>query len=233
MLKAETAKDPTRTQVDASLAEAQRRHASDPQRAELIARTRRFKSSWIELAEALTDCRQQERFRKWGYKSFPDFYQRELHLKESTVDKLTGSFAFLRKSAPEVLERDGVNDNIPSWQSIDFLRRAEEAAQNGKASQETVDEVRRAVVDDNMPLPKVTRLFRETLFPSETGAEDRKRVKEAGKAARRLSDLIGSLRETNVVPDAVISQVEQALSALLRALPADKEEPAEAAAAAA
>lgn len=142
MLKSETAHDPTRTQVDASLAAAQRRHANDPDRSELIARTRRFKSSWIELAESLTDCRQHERFRKWGFKSFNDYYQKELHLKESTVDKLTGSFAFLRKSAPEVLDRDrdGVGDNIPSWQSIDFLRRAEEAAQNGKVSEETVDD---------------------------------------------------------------------------------------------
>lgn len=217
--------DATRTQVDAALAAAQRRFANDPTRAEIIARTRRFKSSWIELAEALVDCRQSERYKKWSYNSFEDYYRKELHLKPGTVDKLVGSYAFLRRSAPQVLDRDGVEQEIPSFQTIDFLRKAEEAAQSGHASKETVEEVRKAVVDDNMPLPKVTRLFKESLFPTDQGVEVRKRQKEVGKLARKLSELLGAIGEG--LPPVVRSQVEQALAALLRALPDDSaEEPA-------
>jgi hypothetical protein len=213
--------DPTRTQVDAALAAAQQRHASDPKRAELIARTRRFKSSWIELAESLTDCRQNERHKGWGYKNFEDYYRRELHLKGATVDKLVGSFSFLRASAPEVLERDGISKSIPTFQAIDFLRRAEEARLSGNADENTVAEVRRAVMDDNMSLPKITRLFKESLFPGDVDEDTRKKQKEVYKAARKLSDLLGAV--AGELPPAVQRQVEEALAALLRSLPQEEE----------
>lgn len=218
--------DAPRTQVDAALAAAQRRFASDPARADLIARARRFKSSWIELAEALVECRQRAHYRKWSYFSFEDYCKKELHLKPATVDKLVGSYSFLRRSAPQVLERDGVEDAIPSFQSLDFLRRAEEAEQSGHASREMVEEVRRAVVDDNMPLPKVSRLFKESLFPTDEGAEARKRQREIGRLARKLDELLGAIGEG--LPQVVRAQVEQALAALLRALPevGEDEEPA-------
>ena len=38
-----------RTKIDAELAAAAEAHGDDPERAELLQRARRFKSSWIEL----------------------------------------------------------------------------------------------------------------------------------------------------------------------------------------
>ena len=49
-----------RTKTDSALAEAEQAHADDPERAELLRRARRFKTSWIELAEALTATRRSE-----------------------------------------------------------------------------------------------------------------------------------------------------------------------------
>ena len=91
----------------------------------MLARARRFKNSWIELAEALTETRKNGAWKRWGYESFEDYAKKELHLRQETVDKLTGSFVFLQKRAPEVLRRDGLTASIPSYQSVDFLRRAE------------------------------------------------------------------------------------------------------------
>ncbi len=48
---------PPRTKTEAALEHAEQAHADDPERAELLRRARRFKTSWIELAEALTACR--------------------------------------------------------------------------------------------------------------------------------------------------------------------------------
>src|SRR5258708_4294063 len=101
-----------RTKVDAALAAAEEAHADDPERAELLRRTRRFKASWIELAEALSQARRGSEFRRWGYASFDDYTKQELHLRPETVEKLVGSFLFLKKRAPEVLSRDGVGASI-------------------------------------------------------------------------------------------------------------------------
>ena len=43
-----------RTKVDAALAASEQAHEDDPERAELLRRARRFKASWIDLAESLT-----------------------------------------------------------------------------------------------------------------------------------------------------------------------------------
>ena len=82
------------------MAEAEQAHADDPERAELLRRARRFKTSWIELAEALTQSRRGGRWREWGYASFEAYAKSELHLRQETVDKLTGSYSFLQRRAP-------------------------------------------------------------------------------------------------------------------------------------
>ena len=132
------------TKIDATLAALEETHSDDPERAELLRRTRRFKSSWIELAEALTGARRANRWRDWGYGSFEEYTQKELHLRQETVDKLTGSYSFLQRRAPAVLARDGVAAPLPSYQAIDFLRRVEEKED---APEDAVREIRRKVLD--------------------------------------------------------------------------------------
>lgn len=220
--------DPTHTKLDMALAAAERRFHADPERAELIARTRRFKSSWIELAESLSACQKNQHFTKWGYAGFEEYYRKELHLKTSTVNKLVGSYAFLRKAAPEVLERDGISQQIPTIQSIDFLRRAEEAAQDGQVTADLLAEVRRAVIDDGMSLGKVSKQFKETLFPSDLEQEKQRRRRETLKLAQRLVELLETLQDA--VPEGVLQAVEQAIANLLSSVP---NEPADAGKAAA
>ena len=109
------------------MADAEREHAEDPERVQLIACARRFKSSSIELAAALTRVKRGGHWKHWGYDTFEHYAKSELHLRQETVDKLTGSYSFLQKRAPGVLDRDGLSSPIPSYQAVDFLRRAEEA----------------------------------------------------------------------------------------------------------
>ncbi len=219
--------DATATKVDAALAAAERRHAKDPERAELIARARRFKASWIELAEALSSCQKGQRYTEWGFVSFEEYYRKELHLKTATVNKLVGSYAFLRRSAPEILERDGLGEPIPSIQTIDFLRRAEEAIESGQAPSDLLSEVRRAVFDDSLSLGKLNRQFKESLFPSDADVEARKRRKEMLRLVLKLVEMLETLRDT--VPDTVIAEAEHALRGLAESLPPEEDESKDAA----
>ena len=217
--------DPTHTKLDMALAAAERRFHADPERADLIARTRRFKSSWIELAEALSACQKNQHFTRWGYAGFEEYYRKELHLKTSTVNKLVGSYAFLRKTAPEVLERDGITSEYPSIQSIEFLRKAEEAAEEGQVPSELLAEVRRAVIDDNLAFGKVAKQFKETLFPSDIELEKAKRRKETLRLAQKLIEALSVLADS--VPETLIEKVQQAVAQLLEAVPEESATPGE------
>jgi hypothetical protein len=200
-----------RTKTDDVLAAAEIQHSDDPERAELIARVRRFKASWFELAEALTEIKRTERFKNWGFPAFEDYCKKELHLKRDTADKLTGSFAFLRTRAPEVLRRDGRDAPIPTYQSVDFLRRAEEESD---APEETLTELRRHVLDEGAPLPKIARLYRETLFPVDPEEQTEKRLGSLAGTINRLIELMAQARADRLVPEALCAEVEEPLQRL-------------------
>ncbi len=198
-----------RTKTDQQLADAEARASDDPERQELLRRTRAFKASWIELAEALADVRRDSTWKRWGHDSFESYTRRELKLRAATVDKLLGSFAFLRKRAPEVLERDGTTMPIPTYQSVDFLRRASE---EGEAPEETVDEIFHKVIDEAAPLGAVTRAYKDVVFP--IPADERKNQDRAAvrNVAKRLHELLG---DTKAVPKALASEVRAALERVL------------------
>jgi len=201
-----------RTKTDVALAAAEEAHADDPERAELIRCTRRFKASWIELAEGLSSARRRGDFRRWGYASFEDYARLELHLRQDTVDKLTGSFLFLKKRAPEVLARDGVSTAIPSYQAVDFLRRAEE--QEG-VPEDAVRAIRQRVLDEGAGLPAVARQFRDVVFPVDERQQKERDVTALLNVAKRLRELLG---ETRAVPRRLAGEVSENLDRLLEAL---------------
>lgn len=202
-----------RTKTDEALAAAELAHADDPERVEILARTRRFKASWVELAEGLADVRRSGRWKRWGHDSFEDYARKELHLRQETVDKLTGSFLFLQRRAPEALRRDGVTAPIPSYQSVDFLRRAEERE---AASDETIAELRKRVIDDGAPLPGISRKYREVVFPLDGGEKKEREVMALRAAARRLRELLDG---SGAVPRRLAGEVSATLERLLAALP--------------
>ena len=213
------------TKVDAELAQAARQHAADAQRADMIARTRRFKSGWHELGEALQACQKDQSFLRWGYSSFEEYYRKELRLKSATVNKLVGSYSYLQRVAPEVLQRDGVSQSIPTAESVEYLRRAAERSALGEVSGEVVDELRTAVLEDGSSLAAVEKRFKPALFPADDKHQVAKQRRDALRTAGQLGGRLEALRGT--LPDAVLqaanTAIEQLRAALIAAM--DSESP--------
>jgi hypothetical protein len=208
-----------RTKTEAALADAELAHADDPERADLLRRARHFKASWIELAEGLTRAKRGGRWRQWGYESFEAYAKSELHLKQETVDKLTGSYSFLQRRAPAVLSRDALREPIPSYQAVDFLRRAEASED---APRDTVDEIRRRVIDEAAPAATISRAYRDVVFPIDDDQRRARDVAGVRNVAKRLREL---LSETRAVPRKLAAEVSGSLDKLLTAVE-EKEEAA-------
>jgi hypothetical protein len=202
----------TSTKIDATLAALEETFSDDRERVELLRRARQFKSSWIELAQALTEARKNGRWKSWGFETFDDYTRRELHLRQETVDKLTGSYSFLQRRAPAVLERDGVGAPLPSYQAIDFLRRAEASAD---APREAVEEIRRKVLDEAQPIMQVARQYNDVVFPIDEKTRKKQDAAGVKNVAKRLREL---LSETRAVPKRLAGEVSESLDKLLAAL---------------
>ncbi len=201
-----------RTKTEAALADAEKAHADDPERAEVLRRARHFKASWVELGEVLTTLRRSGRWKAWGYDSFEAYARNELHLRQETVDKLTGCYAFLQRRAPSVLSRDVVREPIPSYQAVDFLRRAEASED---APHEAVAEIRRRVLEEAAPVASVARAYRDVVFPIDEGERRTRDAAGLRNVAKRLRDL---LSETQAVPRKLARDVTGALDRLLEAV---------------
>jgi hypothetical protein len=201
-----------RTKTDEALEEAERANEDDPERAELLRRARRFKASWIELAEALSAVRRNGRWKEWGYDSFEAYAKRELHIRQETADKLTGSYTFLKRRAPTVLARDALRDPIPSYQAVDFLRRAEA---QGDAPREAVNEIRRRVLEEAAPVATIARAYGDVVFPIDDERRKARDIAGLKNVARRLREL---LSESRAVPKKLASEVDGVLERLVEAL---------------
>ena len=207
------------TNVDRALAALEEQHADDPERALVLRRTRRFKSSWLELGEALSEVKRGKTWERWGYETFEAYAKAELKLRMDTIEKLTGSYMFLHKRAPEVLRRDPLENHLPSYQAIDFLRRAEERnEQDNTVSDETMVEVRKKVLDEGVPMATVARLYKDSLFPVSAADKKTKDKRDLKATATKLKEL---LAETNAVPRRLASTVGSAIDELLSELATD------------
>ncbi len=195
----------------AALEDAERAHQDDPERAEILRRARVFKTSWVELAEALVRVKRSRSHEAWGYASFDEYAKRELRLRQETVDKLTGSFLFLKERAPDILERDGLTSKIPSYAAVDFLRRAE--AREG-APREVVDQLRASVLEHPVSMPTLSKKFAPQIFPP---SRDERRDSEHAAlraAAERLRNLLGESSAPTGLEGELASLLERYIEAL-------------------
>jgi len=203
-----------------------------------VRRTRRFKHSWIELAEALVKVRRTGAYGRWGFDDFHDYCAEELRIRRATVDKLTGSFAALERHAPDVLARDGIREPIPSVDSVDYLARAlgyrggaatddgpEEADDDdgpADVDPELADALRSAVFEDGASVRELRRRYDDVFFPVPDEARALERLERARGAARRferaLDDVVPLPTELARDTDRVLDELRALLDARIAEL---------------
>lgn len=207
--------DRVKTKVEQELEDAQTRHENDPERANMLRVARQFKASWIELAESLTDTRKSGTWKKWGFASFDDYAKKELHLRQETVDKLTGSFSFLKARAPQVLQRDALEESIPTYQAVDYLRKAHEQSKVMEKP-EVFSKLYTQIVDDGVPLAKAKKEFEPTLFPK---TRDEQKARDGAALRGMATRLLDLIRGTKALTTDTRRELEHALDAVLAELP--------------
>jgi len=207
---------PVATQTDREMEDQMLAVAGDEERVEVIGIARDFKRSWIELADALTRVRNRELWKKWGFDDFEHYCSKELHIKKTTAAKLVGSYAFLRSSAPRVIERSRDSESaapVPSLEAVSFVARAKE---RGAADADTMREIRKAAFDEGADRPLLSRRFNAVAFPVDRDERAGRLRKQLATTARRLADLVA---EPDIgVPRKVAIAVEEAVGRLLEAI---------------
>ena len=178
------------------LAEALEAEGADELRVHVVRRAREFKRSWVNMAEALVEVRNRESYLDWGYEDFYTYCSLELQIKQATADKLTGSYVALKRHAPSVLKRDGLNERIPTCDAVDYFAKAlgksarDDVPNERAVAQDVVDELREAVFEEGAPVTELRKRFNPVFNPKPEGAEQIDAIRRATAAARRLERMI-------------------------------------------
>lgn len=208
----------------------------DAQRLELVERARRFKRAWVEMAEGLTLVNNSKAYERWGYGDIYEYAEKELRIRKPTVQKLTNSYMAVRRHAPKVLERDGVEHSMPSLEAVDYFVKASEGEGVSEKARrgDVLSELKAAIFDDVRPLAAVRKEFGPVLFEKKASERERELLEKTRVAARRL---LGLLRNVDSVParekDAAVTAVEALEARITTLLPAERKAVSEAAAGAA
>src|SRR4030042_972155 len=97
-------------------------------RYKVLESVKNFKTSWIELGQALYSVWKDKLYKEWGYSTFEAYTAKEIGIKKTTAMKLLRSYYFLEKEEPAYLEKDyaeaGKVASIPSYDAVNVLRLA-------------------------------------------------------------------------------------------------------------
>ena len=168
-------------------------------RFEVLSSARDFRASWVALGDHLTDVREKEHYREWGYTSFEAYCRREVRLGNETANKLTRSFGYVRDHQPSALTARE-NRELPPLDVVDLLSRARDRA---KVSEKDMQTIEQEVFSPEGPSTRgqLMRRFREVdpkaftpekKAPSGNGDSDIE-VRKALLLAERLASLVETM----------------------------------------
>ena len=114
-----------------------------------------------------------------------------------------------------------MSEPIPSYQAIDFLRRASEEAED--APEGTVEEIFHKVIDEGAGAGQVAREYGAVLFPVDPDVKKQRDIAAVRNVAKRLHEILG---ETKVIAKPLAADGREVLARILEALEPKQQEAA-------
>lgn len=185
----------------------------DSVRYRILNSAKNFKTSWIELGQALYSAWKDRLYKEWGYSTFDIYTSKEIGIKKATAMKLLKSYYFLEKEEPHYLQKhyneNGEPSSIPTYESVNVLR----LANSKKNGLDRVDyerlkkDVLEAGRDASAVKKDLTMLMkqREELDPDEVRAK--KRASSIKRLLTALRTLKIDIEASKLLPGTVIKDI--------------------------
>ena len=196
--------------------------AADPIRYAVLVAAKKFKSSWIELGQALYTVWKDKSYKEWDYLTFEAYVAKEVGIRKQTALKLLKSYMFLEKEEPSYVRKEYLESGdaaaLPSYESVNVLRLAKN---NKSLDSGDYASIRRGVFEmgkDAREVKKdVTSMMRqrEELDPEE--AREKKKFAAVRRLVSTLKTLKTELEVSKLAPAAIIKDT----AALIKKLEAE------------
>jgi len=186
-------------------------------RFQILNNAKNFKTSWIDLGQALYTVWKDKLYKDWGFLTFDTYTSKEIGIRKNTALKLLKTYYFLEKEEPHLIDKDYVKTKdaaeVPSYESVDMLRLAKkkkmlDEEDYGRFKKDILEKGRdgREVKKDLTALIKQ----REELAPEE--ARRKKREMTIKRLLSTLRALKTEVEVTKILPSDVLKQIKTLIS---------------------
>lgn len=191
----------------------------DSFRHHVLTTAKSFKTSWVELGRALYAVYKDKLYREWGYQTFDGYVTKEIGIRKQTSLKLLRSYFFLEKEEPQYLkekyEKSGDVATLPSYETIDILRRAK-----GNKNLDSHDyvQLRKDVFDKGRDVAEVRKGLtvlmhqRKDIEPEEAWAQ--KKERNVKRLLTTLRSLWREVEDLKILPAAVMADMKKLIDRL-------------------
>lgn len=184
----------------------------DSIRYKILKSAKDFKTSWVDLGQALYSVWRDKSYKEWGYLTFDAYTSKEIGIKKPTAMKLLKSYFFLEKEEPLYLQKNFTESSdpskLPTYESVNLLRLAKNKNALDKDDYAGLKESILEMGKDAREVKKdLTTLMRqrEELEPEE--ARRKRKVAVIKRLLSALKTLKTDLETSKMLPVSTIKEV--------------------------
>lgn len=152
-----------------------------------------FKTSWIELGQALYSVWKEKRYAQWGYLTFDAYTAKEIGIRKQTALKLLKSYYFLEREAVPYLRQEYIGSaeaaSVPGYESIDVLRRAK-----GGLDERDYEKLKKDILEGGRDERDARRELTSLLKKRDEREPEEARRKKKIAAVKRLLGMLKALQ---------------------------------------
>lgn len=178
-----------------------------------------FKTSWIELGQALYSVWKDKAYKEWGYLTFDAYTHKEVGIKKATAMKLLNSYYFLEKEEPVYLQKENSESKspaaVPDYESVNLLRLAKNKNMFDK---DDYQRFKKDVLDMGKEPGQfkrdLTTLIREREEISPEDARQRRKVSLVKRLVSTLKTLRTDIERQKMLPVNLVKEVSALINKL-------------------
>jgi len=186
---------------------------ADRLRSEIRNHSKSFKTSWVNLGQALYGVWQDRLYYAWGYDKFEHYIEREVGLPKQLSVKLLKSYFFLEQEEPSYLKRDFQNNReaiqVPGLDAVNVLRLAKN---NRELPRNDYMKLRKDVFEKGRDAAMVRRDLTAMIKERKPSDPIEERNKRKDTALRNLIHSLDSFQKDmsalKLVPDEIVKDAQ-------------------------
>lgn len=182
-------------------------------RFQILQNAKSFKTSWIDLGQALYSVWKDKLYKDWGFLTFDAYTSKEIGIRKNTALKLLKTYYFLEKEEPHLINKDYVKTKdareVPSYESVDILRLAKKKQM---LDEEDYRRFKKDILEKGRDGREVKKDLTALIKQREELEPDEARKKRREATIRRLLSTLRSLKTeievTKILPSDVLKQTK-------------------------